>query len=709
MDTSGHTRLPRGLRVKFLVFVNALFVVAGTLLAVTLIIGFKRSVEEELRKRGLAIATNIAANTLVAISQNDSSRLIPMLAGIARQSDIAYAIVLDRAGKVIAHTSPHDIGTTLQDPLTRQALAVREPAVFPYRKDGQAFYDVVAPALPALNTDSLSFDENAPKTVETVGVVRLGLSLAESGKQVRRYALVALSVLGGLVCAGTLVSFVFVRRITSPLVRLTDIAAQMARGDFSQTVDVASNDEMAILAAAFSRMSASLKAVIGQIQAIAGRISTVGAGVLENARRIGDGAVEQAAAAEETASSTEEMNAAIKQIAENADGLSATVEATSSSLVEMSAAIGQMASGCATLSSAVEDTAAAVFEMSRSTKQLVQHVDALSASAGETASSISEVKASVAEVGGLAKESARLSEEVSRSATELGTVAVGRTIEGMQRIQGSVSRSSQIIHELGEQAERIGKILTIIDEVNDQTNLLALNAAILAAQAGESGRGFAVVADEIKSLADRTAASTKEIVQLIGEVQTKARDAVTSIKEGSDSVEEGVRLSTGARETLGQILERSRRSSEMSRQIERATHEQVRAATQMAGLMQQVSEMVDRIKAVIREHDKGIAGIAEASEKIREIARQVKTSTEEQAKGSTLISTAMEDVTARVQQIAEAINEQKRGTAVIAASMAEIRDVTQRSVDAATSMSRAVEGLMAEAGRLSEEVGRFRI
>ena len=63
--------------------------------------------------------------------------------------------------------------------------------------------------------------------------------------------------------------------------------------------------------------------------------------------------------------------------------------------------------------------------------------------------------------------------------------------------------------------------------------LKRLNAAIIAAQAGEHGKGFAVVADEIKDLSERTAASTKEIAELIEQVQRETEAAVAAMEAGA--------------------------------------------------------------------------------------------------------------------------------------------------------------------------------
>ena len=134
-------------------------------------------------------------------------------------------------------------------------------------------------------------------------------------------------------------------------------------------------------------------------------------------------------------------------------------------------------------------------------------------------------------------------EGLAGSATELSASIqeIGRLVEQASRIVTSAidetARTNEIVTHLAVGAEKIGKVIGLIESIAGQTNLLALNATIEAARAGEAGRGFAVVASEVKALANQTARATQDITALIGDMQETTNKAVTAIGQIATVVE----------------------------------------------------------------------------------------------------------------------------------------------------------------------------
>ncbi len=101
------------------------------------------------------------------------------------------------------------------------------------------------------------------------------LQLALVAEQAQTQALATGNRLAAVVIAGTLVvalvtaaiAAVVTRRLTVPIVQLTETAAWMARGDLNQQVTIQRRDEIGVLARAFNRMASELRLLYGQLEA----------------------------------------------------------------------------------------------------------------------------------------------------------------------------------------------------------------------------------------------------------------------------------------------------------------------------------------------------------------------------------------------------------------------------------------------------------
>ncbi|MDZ3829781.1 methyl-accepting chemotaxis protein [Pseudomonas monsensis] len=231
----------------------------------------------------------------------------------------------------------------------------------------------------------------------------------------------------------------------------------------------------------------------------------------------------------------------------------------------------------------------------------------LSAMSEQTSAGVRQQKSEVDQVATAMHEMASTVQEVARNTTDASAAATladqqarhGSTVVKQATVQ--ISELAVAIEELGgamnvltQDSEQIGKVIDVIKAVAEQTNLLALNAAIEAARAGEQGRGFAVVADEVRSLAQRTQDSTKEIEALIVTLQQGTQAAATLMASSRERTLDTVELAQKADLAITEINQSIGTIQEMSLQISAAAEQQSAVADEINRSIVSVRDVADQ-------------------------------------------------------------------------------------------------------------------
>jgi methyl-accepting chemotaxis protein len=727
----------------------------------------RQLLREQIVKRGRYIAQNLAYNAKYGVLTEDKTLLNQLLTGALSAGttddahDVVGAMIRDAKGQTLAHR-----GVAVKDLPAGPAAMPTEVDTF---TDGGDPIILFRAPVTAVAGDDMSAElgldtQTARGADEQKGGVEVAISKSFMAAQQREIFLQTGLLTLLLFAGGAAIGWLLTGRWIAPVRKMVEISTAVTKGDLTESLEVTSDDELGSLAHSFNDMVGNLRRIVDNIQETSVQVASSAGQISTNAKLITQGAQSQAQAAEETSTSMEEMAASIQTVAGNTQSLASYVEETSSSITEMGASIEEVAKSSATLATTVTEASATIEEMTVSIDQMARNLDSLAGTVTETSATVEQMTTSiegvarnaetmgaaaqrtsqtVTEMAGAVNDVAKIAEEadrISRKASDdarSGGEAVARTISGMKSISETMENTARVITGLGKRSQEIGKILEVIEEIADQTNLLALNAAIEAARAGEAGRGFAVVADEVRKLAERSVEATKEIGEVIRQVQEDTTAAVDTAKAGATETKEGIALADRAGIALRSIIDSVGRSSDLMAQIASATAKQSSASAEVLQTVTNMNAATSNVTTMVREQAEGSRQIRQAMENINKvmtqaaystkeqaqggrqvrmavdnmnrIASQVNIATKEQAEGSRQIITAVDNMNRMTQQVSYATAEQKRGGELVVKAMENISEIARDNLATVEEMSKASANLALQAENLAKLISVFRV
>ena len=258
------------------------------------------------------------------------------------------------------------------------------------------------------------------------------------------------------------------------------------------------------------------------------------------------------------------------------------------------------------LKTAATNVADAADQLRNTSTELLVGTDTVASQAHSVATAGNEMAATAGDIAQNCQMTAQ-SADTASNAAKTGETVVQSTITAMASITERVKSAAGTVDSLGRRSDQIGEIVSTIEDIADQTNLLALNAAIEAARAGEMGRGFAVVADEVRALAERTTAATREIGQMIKNIQEETRRAVSAMDDGVRQVERGALEAEKSGTALQDILSQITAVTGQIGQIATAAEEQTATTHEISNNMQQITTTVEHAT----QHAKDTASAAQ--------------------------------------------------------------------------------------------------
>jgi two-component system sensor histidine kinase AtoS len=245
------TKSPKSIRLQTRLILYSTLLIVLIMALVFLLVEKRQSeiIQEEAKKRGIAIAQNLASISTNALLTYNYVVLEQNAERIALEEDILYIIIHDKENKVAAYSQHGEKqGMVLTDEVSQKAVRTEEPLIQSTHSGvkGSPLLDISVPVY-------------IKESEEKWGAVRIGLSLERMHGQISKTRLNLLLLGLFTIVLGNLGSIFFARRITKPISKLVGTTISAAQGDLHQVIDIRTGDEIEELGRNFNFMMEQIR------------------------------------------------------------------------------------------------------------------------------------------------------------------------------------------------------------------------------------------------------------------------------------------------------------------------------------------------------------------------------------------------------------------------------------------------------------------
>lgn len=501
-----------------------------------LTVAYGAEIEQQIETQGYNTAT-------------DYNNLSATLEGVGIQGvSSSYAYLVSADGIMLYHPTKDKVGQPVENAVVKgvveklQAGTVPEPEVVSYEFKGATKYAAYAitekgNCILVISADE---DEIMKPVTEVIGIGTF------------------CSIV--LVVIFVLIAYFIVNRIVKPVIQVTDIVGKLAHMDFSEIEGqeklVARKDETGMMSRAVAELRGQLANVVSDLRDQSQQLFNASDSLNNNAS--------------ETASTVEQVEKAVSEIAEGASSQADETQKATENVILM----GNM----------VEETA--------------QEVDNLITNANEMKESSDEASATLVEL-----------EKINTQAKEAIDIIYEQT------------------NTTNESAMKIREATSLITSIAEETNLLSLNASIEAARAGEQGRGFAVVAGQIQKLAEQSNESARQIEGIIDSLIEDSQKSVATMDEVKEimskqisSVEKTDEIFAQVKDGINTSIDGVNRIADKTKKLDEARVNVVDVVQNLTAIAQENAASTEETSASVTQVSNIVYNISENASQLKDVA-----------------------------------------------------------------------------------------